>query len=141
MSAAPKLEEAYEDLSPFIGDVLPEHVETFWRDGYVQIDNFVKPELCDRVIGHFADWAGLRWSEWPSDPAEQDAFRKAVEQAQSRPRGLFAIRQDGPWMFNYVGQRKFGEAAAKILKVPAVKILSETLHAKMPVSSGFSRPT
>jgi ectoine hydroxylase-related dioxygenase (phytanoyl-CoA dioxygenase family) len=138
-TAAAQLDRVYEDLSPHIGDVLPQHVETFWRDGFVQVDNFVSPELCDRVVEHFADWTGIRWREWPSDPAEQEEFRLTIQRAQSKPRWFFAIRQDDPWMFNYVTQRKFGEAAAKLLKVPSIKILSETLHAKMPGLSGLSR--
>ncbi len=139
MSVAEKLDQVYEDLSPHLGDILPEHVEQFWRDGFVQVNNFVSEELCDRVVQHFADWTGLRWNTWPSDPAEQAAFVAAFESAQTKPHWFFAIRQDDPWMFNYVTQRKFGEAAAKLLKIPAVKILSETLHAKMPGPSGKTR--
>lgn len=139
MSAAEKLERVYEDLSQYIGDVTPEHVWQFWRDGFVQINDFVAPELCDRVVDHFTDWTGLRWKDWPSDPAEQEAFRKAIDEASKKPKWFFAIRQEDPWMFNYVTQRKFGEAVAKLLKVKEVKILTETLHAKMPGASGRGR--
>jgi hypothetical protein len=140
MNVSVKLEDAYEDLSPLIGDVTEEQVETFWRDGVVYVPGFVKPELCEEVIQHFMAWSGMRWKEWPSDPDEQKAFVTAVEASQNRPRGRFGIRQDDPWMFNYVAQRKFGEAAARLLKVPSVKILSETLHVKQPASSGLSMP-
>ncbi len=140
MNAPVKLEEAYEDLSPMIGDVLPEHVETFWRDGVVHIPGFVKPELCEQVIAHFKAWSGLRWDDWPSDPEEQKAYVAAIEARLGRGKRNFAIRQDDPWMFNYVSQRKFGEAAAKLLKVPSVRILSETLHVKQPLKTGYSRP-
>jgi ectoine hydroxylase-related dioxygenase (phytanoyl-CoA dioxygenase family) len=139
MEVAEKLDEFYEDMSTHLGDILPEHVETFWRDGFVQVDNFVSEDLCERVIQHFSDWTGIRWKDWPSDPADQQAFRAALEHAQSKPRWFFAIRQEDPWMFNYVTQRKFGEAAAKLLKVPSIKMLSETLHAKMPGPSGMTR--
>ena len=140
MSVAEQLDRYYEDLSPHLGDVLPEHVEAFQRDGFVQVDNFVSEELCDRVVKHFGDWTGLRWAEWPSDPAEQAKFTAAFEEARKKPHWFFAIRQDDPWMFNYVTQRKFGEAVAQLLDVPAVKILSETLHAKMPELSGKGHP-
>ncbi len=136
MNSPVKLNEIYEDLSPFIGDVTPEHVEIFWRDGVVHIPGFVKPELCERVIQHFMDWSGIHWREWPSDPAEQQKFVAAVEARKEREKMNFAIRQDDPWMFNYVTQRKFGEAAAKLLKVASVKMLTETLHAKLPEVSG-----
>ena len=139
MSAAEKLEQVYEDLSPYIGDVKPEHVETFWRDGFVQVNDFVSPDLCDRVVDHFTSWTGIRWKEWPKDVAEQQAFRAAVDVASKKPKWFFAIRQEDPWMFNYVTQRKFGEAVAKLLKIKQVKILTETLHAKMPDVSGFGR--
>ncbi len=138
MSVAETLDRVYEDLSPHIGDVLPEHVEAFWRDGFVQIDNFVSDELCDRVVEHFGDWTGIRFKSWPSDPAEQAKFKAAYEEAKKKPRWFFAIRQDDPWMFNYVTQRKFGEAVAKLLKLPSIKVLTETLHAKMPGPSGQS---
>ena len=139
MNAPVKLDEVYEDLSPMIGEVLPEHVETFWRDGVVYIPGFVKPELCEEVIQHFMRWSGMRWKDWPSDPVEQQEFVAAIEATFNKPKGTFAIRQDDPWMFNYVSQRKFGEAAAKLLKVPSVRILSETLHIKQPISSGKSK--
>ena len=139
MSAALKLDEFYEDLSPMIGDVTPDHVETFWRDGFVNIPGFVKPELCERVVEHMMEWSGLRWREWPSDPAEQKAFLDSIAATKARDKLTFAARQDDRWLFNYVTQRKFGEAAAKLLKVKAIKILSETLHAKQPEVSGQSR--
>lgn len=136
MSAAEKLDHIYEDLSRYLGDVTPEHVETFWRDGFVQVDNFVAPELCDEVVEHFAQWTGVRWREWPKDAAEQQEFRDAIDVALKKPKWFFAIRQEDPWMFNYVTQRKFGEAVSKLLKVKQVKVLTETLHAKMPDVSG-----
>ena len=140
MNAPVTINEAYEDLSPLIGDVTEEHVETFARDGVVTIPGFVKPELCEEVIKHFMAWSGMRWKEWPSDPAEQEAFVAAVDGAYNRPKGTFAIRQEDPWMFNFVTQRKFGEAVAKLLKVPSVRMLSETLHVKQPSASGKSKP-
>ncbi len=139
-TAVRTLNEAYEDLSPYIGEITPDHIETFQRDGVVHVPGFVKPELCERVIEHFMDWSGLKWREWPSDPVEQAAFVAAVETANGRDKHHFAARQDDPWMFNYVAQRKFGEAASRLLKAPAVKILSESLYAKHPVASGHSRP-
>ena len=82
---------------------------------------------------------GIRWKEWPRDPVEQEAFRNTIDAASKKPKWFFAIRQEDPWMFNYVTQRKFGEAVAKLLKVKAVKVLTETLHAKMPDASGRGR--
>ena len=140
MNAQSKIEEIYEDLSPLIGDVNEEHVETFWRDGVVHIPGFVKPELCEEVIRHFMAWNGMRWKEWPSDPAEQAQFIAALDSRAGKAGSAFAIRQEDPWMFNYVCQRKFGEAAAKLLKVPSVRILSETLQVKQPMDSGRSAP-
>ena len=129
-------ERVYQDLSPMIGDVTPDHIETFKRDGVVTIPDFVKPELCEEVIDQFMKWSGVRWREWPSDPAEQKAFGDAIDGLSSKDRNVFAIRQDVPWMFNYVTQRKFGEAAAKLLGVPETKIISDTLLLKPPVRSG-----
>ncbi len=140
MNKPVKLDEIYEDLSPMIGEVTEAHVVTFMRDGVVTIPDFVKPELCEKVISHFTAWSGIHWREWPQDPAEQDAYRAAVAGLFDRPRKSFAIRQDDPWMFHFVTQRKFGEAVAKLLRVPAVRILSETLHIKQPQVSGIARP-
>lgn len=127
------------DLSPYIRDIIDEEVATFWDQGWIIARNFISPELCEQVIAHYMDWSGFRWREWPEDPAEQKEFVAAIEAINSRPKGRFAIRQDDPWMFNYVTQRKFGEAAARLLKVPAIKPLSETLHVKYPQSSGSSK--
>ncbi len=139
MNAPVKIERFYEDLSPRIRDITKEEIEHFVEHGWVHARNFIDPALCEEVIKHFQDWCGLRWKEWPSDPAEQKAFMDAVKNMEGRTKHLFAIRQDDPWMFNFVTQRKFGEAAAKFLKLPAVKIFSETLHVKFPKSSGKSR--
>jgi len=141
MDLALKTEQYVEDLSSQLGEVLPEHVEAFWRDGFVKIENFMSPELCDKVVDHFREWSGIRWKEWPSDPAEQEEFRNAVTNMYKRDKWFFAARQQDPWLFNFVTQRKFGKAAAKLLKVPAVKILSETLHTKLPEASGFGKET
>ena len=139
MNAQVKLDEIYEDLSPMIGDITDDHVEIFWRDGLVHVPGFVKPELCEQVVERYKQWSGLRWDEWPAEPNEQKQFTDAIEKLGKREKLVFAIRQDDPWMFNYVCQRKFGEAAAKLLKVPSVKILSETLQVKQPEVSGHSR--
>lgn len=138
MGAALKADE-HVDLSSHIRDVTDEEVERFWRDGWVHVPNFISEDLCNQVIERYMEWSGLRWRDWPSDPDEQKEFIACIENAGQRPKYLFAIRQEDPWMFNYVTQRKFGEAAAKILKVPSIKPLSETLHVKYPQSSGHSR--
>lgn len=133
------VEGRYEDLSRYIRDVTEEEVTTFWEQGWVNVPNFVAPELCEQVISHYMAWSGLRWKEWPQDPAEQKAFISAIEEISQRAKATFGIRVDDPWMFNYVTQRKFGEASARFLKVPSIKPLSETLHVKYPASSGHSR--
>lgn len=124
------------DFSSLIREITEEEVATFWEQGWVRVPNFVDPALCEEVIAHYMKWSGIRWKEWPSDPAEQAEFLAALERVMKSPELKFAIRQDDPWMFNYVTQRKFGEAAARFLKVPAIKTLSETLHIKPPASSG-----
>lgn len=129
-----------EDLSPFIRDITEEEIATFWRDGFVHVKGFVNKDLCEQVLQHFCDWSGLM-REWPSDPEGQKEYIRRVDEFQGRGRGShFAIRQADPWMFNYVTQRKFGEAAARFLKVPSVRMISETLHCKYPAGSGKSRP-
>ena len=95
MLAAAELEQAYEDLSPLIGDIAPEHVEAFQRDGVVHVPEFVKPELCEEVIAHFMAWSGLRWREWPEDSTEQEAFVAAIERANVRTKKHYAARRKG----------------------------------------------
>jgi hypothetical protein len=131
--------DSYEDLSRHIRDITEQEITTFWEQGWIHVPNFVSPELCEQVIARYMNWVGLRWRDWPQDPADQRDFIATVDGILKRPRGTFGIRQDDPWMFNYVTQRKFGEAAARFLRVPSVKPLSETLHVKYPVSSGHSR--
>lgn len=132
-------EDGKLDLSPYIRDITDEHVVEYWEKGWVVVRGFVDPALCDEVIRHYMDWIGLRWREWPSDPAEQREFVEVSQRIRDNWGSRFAIRQHDPWMFNYVTQPKFGEAAARFMKVPAVKTLSETLHVKFPQSSGHSR--
>lgn len=127
-----------EDFSAYIRDITEEEIETFWRDGFVHLKGFVNKELCGQVLQHFCDWSGLM-REWPSDPEGQKEYIRRVDQFTKRTAGhQFAIRQADPWMFNYVTQRKFGEAAARFLKVPSIRMLSETLHCKYPAGSGYS---
>jgi hypothetical protein len=106
----------------------------------VWIPNFVDRNLCEQVIEHYQRWSKLRWNEWPEDPREQEKFIAAIDRASKLPKKLFAIRQDDPWMFNFVTQRKLGEAAARFLKVHVIKALSETLQVKYPLNSGHSKP-
>ena len=131
--------QAGVDLSDQIGDITDAQVETFWRNGWVHVPGFLSKALCDEVIEHFVAWSGLK-RNWPADPEGQREFIAAIDAMGKRTKGAFAIRQEDPWMFNYVTQRKFGEASARLLKVPAVKPLSETLQIKYPASSGHSRP-
>ena len=127
------------DLSAHIRGLTEDEIATFRRDGWVHARNFISRDLCDQVIDHFTAWTGLT-REWPTDPAAQREFTAAIEKFLSRPKRGFAIRQEDPWMFNFVMQRKFGEAAARFMNVPSIKVLSETLHVKYPVSSGHSKP-
>lgn len=39
-------------------------------------------------------------------------------------------------MQNFLTQRKLGKSAAELLKVPSVKLLSDTLHVKLPAATG-----
>ncbi len=133
------LQAHYEDLSRYIRDITEEEIATFWQNGWVKAPGFVSPELCEQVIAHYMSWIGLRWKEWPTDPADQAEFKSKIEGIIGNPAATFGIRRADPWMFNYVTQRKFGEAAARFLKVPSIKPLSETLHVKYPISSGFGR--
>lgn len=139
MSAVAEREARYVDLSEHIRDINEDEIARFWRDGWVYVPNFISAALCEEVIDHYMKWSGLRWREWPKEGDEQQAFIAAIQNIQNRPGSRFAIRQHDPWMFNYVMQRKFGEAAARILKVPSIKPLSETMHVKYPQSSGHSR--
>lgn len=126
------------DLSPYIRDLTDEELATFEKNGWVHAPNFINKELCDEVIDHFVAWTGIP-REWPNDPDEQKKFVEAVDGLLNKPKGTFAIRQEDPWMFNFVMQQKFGKAAAQLLNVPSVKVLSETLHAKFPKTSGRGR--
>ena len=127
------------DLSQHIRDLTPEEIETFRRDGVVTVPGFVSAELVAEVKQHYMDWSGIRWDEWPEDPAEQQQFIEVIERATTG-KMLFAARQADPWIFNYVAQPKFGKAAAELVGVPAIRIVSETLHVKYPESSGHSKP-
>jgi hypothetical protein len=129
----------HEDLSRFIRDLTPQEIDTFNRDGWVFAPAFIKPELCEMVIDRYARWSGLRWRAWPDDPAEQRALIETIDKFAAKPKWHYAIRQEDPWMFNYVCQRKLGEAIARLLAVPSVKPLTETLHVKYPETSGRSR--
>jgi ectoine hydroxylase-related dioxygenase (phytanoyl-CoA dioxygenase family) len=131
-------DEHLVDYSDQIRDITDEEVETFWKNGWVYVPGFITKNLCDQVIQHYADWTGLK-KDWPADEQGQQEFIAAIESLAKRKKGTFAIRQEDAWMFNYVTQRKFGEAAARFLKVPEIKVLSETLHVKYPASSGHSR--
>jgi ectoine hydroxylase-related dioxygenase (phytanoyl-CoA dioxygenase family) len=125
------------DFSHQIRDLTPQEIETFHRDGFVDVQDFIAPELVAEVKQHYMAWSGIRWDEWPDDPADQQAFVEAIE--RPREKWLFAIRQEDPWIFNYVTQAKFGKAAAELIGTSAVRMLSETLHVKYPESSGHSR--
>jgi hypothetical protein len=125
------------DLSAQIRDLAPEEIATFRRDGVVDVPGFIAADLVEEVKQHYMAWSGIRWDEWPDDPAEQQAFVETIE--RPRQKKLFAARQDDPWIFNYVTQPRFGKAAAELIGAPAVRIISETLHVKYPESSGHSR--
>jgi ectoine hydroxylase-related dioxygenase (phytanoyl-CoA dioxygenase family) len=129
---APPLQSQHRDLSAFIRDLTDAEVEQFDEFGWVHVRGFVDPLLCEKIIAHYAAWTGMHWREWPEDPAEQQRFRETVDRFRTRPKWYFAIRQEDPWMFNYVTQRKFGEAASRLIKAPEIKPLSETLHVKYP---------
>ena len=127
------------DLSEHIRDLAPEEIDTFRRDGVVNVPGFVSPELVAEVKQHYMEWSGIRWDTWPEDPGEQQEFIEVIERATTG-KMLFAARQDDPWIFTYVTQPKFGEAASQLIGVPSVRIISETLHVKYPESSGHSKP-
>src|SRR5262245_50789719 len=80
------------DLSAFIRDLTQAEIDTFNRDGWVYVPGFVKPALCDMIIDRYAQWSGLHWREWPSDPAEQRAFIATVDKFAAKPKWHFAIR-------------------------------------------------
>ena len=125
------------DPSEHIRSITDDEVERFQRDGWVEVKGLISKELADQIVDHYKAWSGFRWDEWPSDPEEQRDFMAAVERV-SQPGKIFAARQDDPWMFNYVTQPKLGEAASRLLGVPAVRILSESMQIKYPKSSGRS---
>jgi ectoine hydroxylase-related dioxygenase (phytanoyl-CoA dioxygenase family) len=136
--------ETYEpvDLSEHIGEVTEEHVEQYVKNGWVEVKGFVSPELCEELLEHYKAWNGIRWDEWPDDPAEQEEFRQAVkrfEERRSSGKGTFAAREEDPFIFNFCVQRKIGEATAKLMRVSAVKMLTDTLHCKLPEASGFGK--
>lgn len=138
MSEVLEKAKVYDELSPRIRGVTDDEVAFFKKNGWVHLRGFIDPNLCDEVVDHYMKWSGLRWKEWPSDPAEQQEFIDTIHAISKRPKVRFAIRQDDPWMFNFVMQRQFGHAAARFLSVPAIKVLSETMHVKYPISSGHS---
>lgn len=141
IAAAEKLKA---DYSAYIRDVTEEEIATFWRDGFVHLKGFVDKDLVNEVLDHFISWSGLM-RDWPSDAEGQQEYIRRVDEFTNRKAGgkfggsQFGIRQADPWMFNYVTQRKFGEAAARFLKVPSVRMMSETLHCKYPSGSGHSK--
>jgi ectoine hydroxylase-related dioxygenase (phytanoyl-CoA dioxygenase family) len=127
------------DFSRHIRDLTTVEVEAFRRDGVVDVPGLVSPELVAELKQHYMDWSGIRWDEWPADLAEQREFIAVIERVTTG-RGLFAARQDDPWIFNYVTQPQLGKAASDLIGAPAVRIISETLHVKYPESSGHSKP-
>jgi ectoine hydroxylase-related dioxygenase (phytanoyl-CoA dioxygenase family) len=127
------------DLSEHIRDITDAEVEAYREQGWVTVPGLISEELAGQVLEHYKVWSGVRWDEWPDDPAEQTEFIAVIE-GKSTGRRLFAARQEDPWMFNYVTQRKFGEAAARLIGTNSTRILTETLQAKFPTSSGRSTP-
>ncbi len=139
MNAPVTLTETHRDMSEKIRDLTEDEIAFFMENGWVHAPGFITPELCDDVVQHYMDWTGLKWKEWPSDPAEQAEFMAVVDNVKTRgQKARMAIRQSDPWMFNFICQRKFGEAAARLLDVPSIKPISDTLHVKYPMSSGSS---
>lgn len=126
------------DLSPYIRDLTDEEVVFFREHGWLFAPGFISPELAEEVRQHYKAWSGLRWDEWPENEAEQKEFVEIVKDKLTDARKVMGIRQDDPWMFNFVTQRKLGEASARLLDVPSIKPLSETLQVKYPAGSGYS---
>jgi ectoine hydroxylase-related dioxygenase (phytanoyl-CoA dioxygenase family) len=127
------------DLSAHIRDVTDEEVEAFREQGWVTCEGFISEDLAGEILEHYKAWSGVRWDEWPDDPAEQREFIDVIV-GKSGGKRMFAARQEDPWMFNYVSQRQIGKAAARLLGVKTIRPLSETLQAKFPASSGHSKP-
>lgn len=126
------------DLSPYIRDLTDAEVDFFKAHGWLYAPQFIDPALAEEVRQHYKAWSGLRWDEWPANEAEQQEFVELVKTRVTDARKSMAIRQDDPWMFKFVTQRKLGEATARLLGVESVKPLSETLQVKYPQSSGYS---
>jgi ectoine hydroxylase-related dioxygenase (phytanoyl-CoA dioxygenase family) len=61
------------------------------------------------------------------------------EGRRSSGKGNFGAREEDPFIFNFCAQRKIGEATAKLMRVSAVKVLTDTLHCKLPEASGHGR--
>ena len=76
------------DLSNQIRDLTEEEVAHYDEKGWVYAPNFVAPDLCEQVIDHYSKWSGLRWREWPEDPAEQAEFRAIVDKFAKRRPGI-----------------------------------------------------
>lgn len=131
--------ESTTDFTPYIRDLTDAEVRFFRENGWVFAPRFIDPELAEEVRQHYKAWSGIRWDTWPESEAEQKEFIEIVKDKFTDPRKTMAIRQDDPWMFTFVTQRKLGEATARLLNVESVKPYSETLQVKYPASSGFSR--
>lgn len=129
------------DYSHLIRDIDDDEVEFFQEHGWLYVPNFINVKLAEELRQHFMDWSGIHAMELPEDPAEQEALRAAVMAANKRPRSMFAARTEDPWIFNYMKQRKLGEAAARVLKVPSIKIFGEYLFIKLPEASGMGAVT
>lgn len=126
-----------EDFSAYIRDLTQDEIDTFWQQGWVYAPNFIDAELVEQVRQHYKAWTGIKWDEWPADPEEQRKFTELLNSLQTT--GIFFnIRLDDAWMNNFITQKKLGKASADLLKVPSVKLLSDTLHVKQPASSGHS---
>ena len=83
-TATPTWETAERvDLSEHIGTITDEHVERFWRDGWVEVKGFVSPELCEQILAHYKEWSGFRWDGWPDDPSEQQEFVAAADRLRT----------------------------------------------------------
>ena len=124
-----------KDLSDYIRDLTKEEIEFFAGNGWVFVPGYIDANLMKEVTQHYRDWTGLQWDEWPEDPEEQDKFNQAVKNLMANVI-KFNIRLEDPWMWNFLTQRKLGKAAADLLKVPSVKLLSDTLHVKLPAATG-----
>jgi len=122
------------DWSCYIRDITEEEIETFWNQGWLFAPRMVAPELVAELLNHAKDWAGVDYEEWPSDAAEQASIAEKTLTRQHNPHQR--ARHRDPWMFNYITQRQLGKASARLLKVPAVRVYSETLHLKPPIEGG-----